>query len=302
MHLDLDSVYAVALTVTLWITALGVGASHDPRSVRAGVDRPGLVIRLLVLDVVVVPCIVLGLVRLVSVPDDLAVGLVIVGTASAGPLGLKTAQLARGDVPLAITLVVGLELLNIVAMPLWAAIAIPSVVSVPLAEIIRTLLVGVLVPLSIGFAGRAWAPVLARRVARWAPRLSTIALGVVIAVVLARDGAAVLAALGSGVPTVAVATILTAMVLGWWLGGPDPASRRTAALVSSVRANVVALAVASTAVGAAAPATSAIVVFGLCSLLVVPPIAVLVGRRSARFAPGERYASAADAPRTAPAG
>ena len=45
-----------------------------------------------------------------------------------------------------------------------------------------------------------------------------------------------------------------------------------------VRANVLALAVATTAYGATASATASIVVFGLCSLLIVAAVAVVLGR------------------------
>ena len=104
-----------------------------------------------------------------------------------------------------------------------------------------------------------------------------------IAIVLVRDGPTVVGAVGSGVPAVAIASILIVMVLGWLAGGPDPASRRTGALVSSVRANLPALAVATTAFGASAPAVSAIVVFGLCSVVLVPIAALVIGERRTAY-------------------
>lgn len=277
-----DTAYTVALAVTLWATAIGLGASHGIKSVGAGLERRGLFARLLVLDVIVVPLVVLGLVRLLSVPGDLAVGLLIVGTAAAGPLGLKTTRMAWGDVPLAIALVIVLELINIVAMPLWAVLVVPGAVTLPLVEIWRTLIIGVLIPLALGFAVHARAPRVAPSIGRWSEPVSTIGLAVVIVVVLVRDGGAVVDAISSGVVTVAVGTILIAIALGWWLGGPDPPSRRTAALVSSVRANAVALAVATTAFGPAAPSTNAIVAFGLCSIVIAPTVAAILGARSSQ--------------------
>jgi bile acid:Na+ symporter, BASS family len=273
----LGTAYGVAIVVTLWATSIGLGASHDLRAVGAGLRRRGLFARLIVLDVVVVPLVVVGLVRLLAVPTEYALGLFIVGTASAGPLGLKTAQLARGDIPLAIALVIALELTNIVAMPIWAAALIPSGSVLPLVEIWRTLILGILLPLLIGFSIHAWTPRRAEAIGRWAMLVSTVALAALIGIVLVRDGPAVPGAFGSGVPGVAVGTILVAIGLGWWVGGPDPASRRTAAVVSSVRANTVALVVAGTAFGVAAPATSAIVVFGLFSIVTVPVAAAVLG-------------------------
>jgi BASS family bile acid:Na+ symporter len=274
MYETLSGIYQVALLITLWATAIGLGASHDPRSLGVVLRRRPLFARLLVLDAVVVPLLVAVLVRVVNVPSEYAVGLLIVGAAAAGPLGLKTAELARGDLPLAVALIVMLELVNIVALPIWATILLPTSFALPLAEIWRTLLIAILVPLVIGSAifRTSWAPT----VARLAPQVSTIGLAVVVAVVLARDWSTVLGALGSGVVIVSIATILAALVLGWWLSGSDPASRRTAALVSSVRASAIALAVTSVAFGPASAATSAVVVFALCSLVIVPCAALVM--------------------------
>ena len=150
--------YAIALIATLWLTAISLGMAHDLRDVEVGRRRPGLFARLVVLDIVVVPLVVVALVWLLGVPAPYAQGLLIVGAAAAGPLGLKTTQLAKGDLPLAIGLVIVLELLNIVAMPVWAAILQPGIGAHPIGEIVRTLVVGILLPLLVGFAIRAWLP------------------------------------------------------------------------------------------------------------------------------------------------
>jgi BASS family bile acid:Na+ symporter len=289
MSTGVDTVYALALAVTLWATAMGLGARHGIQAIRAGLADRGLFGRLLVLDVLVVPLVVLALVTVLSVPDNYAVGLLIVGTAAAGPLGFKTAQMARGNGPLAIALVIVLELVNIVAMPLWAIIVVPDAAMLPPAEIWRTLVLGILLPLTIGLSLHRWVPGVASLVGRWGAPISSVSLALVVIVVLSRDGAEVVESAAAGVLPVAVVTILLAIALGWAVGGPDPATRRTAALVSSVRANAVALAVATSAFGATSPATSAIVVFGLCSLVITPVIAVILGWRSGP----DRYEGAA---------
>lgn len=275
----LDNIYSVALIVTLWATAAGLGASHDVRDFRAIGVRRALLLRLVVLDVLIVPLVVLGLVRLLSVPEPYAFGVLLVGTASAGALGLKTSQLAHGDLPLAIALVLALEIANIIAMPIWASLLMPSAIIVPLAEIWRTLILGILLPLGLGLAIHARAPGRAGPFSHIAMQVSTIGLAVLIGTILVRDGSAVIDALGFGVPAVAIASTLAVLALGWLFGGPDAASRRTAALVSSARANTVALAVATTMFGASNGASSAIVVFGLISTVISSGAAVLLGRR-----------------------
>ena len=280
MHEILEYTYAIALVVTLVTTAAGLGAKHDPRDFRVVLTKRALFARLVILDVVLVPLVVLALIHLLAVPTEYGLGLLLVGTASAGALGLKTSQLAHGDLPLAIALVVVLELANIVAMPIWASVLMPSAISLPLIDILRTLVVGILIPLLVGVAIHARTPRRAAPFSRGALQVSTIGLVIVIGAVLVRDSATVIDALGSGVPGVAVGTTVAVLALGWWFGGPDPGSRRTAALVSTARGNAVALAIATTMFGASAGSSSAIVVFGLISTVIASVAAVLLGRRS----------------------
>jgi bile acid:Na+ symporter, BASS family len=121
----LDQFYQVALVVTLWITGLGLGMSFRPSQILRALRQGGLFARAAVLDVVLVPLVIWGLAQAFSVPDRYATGLLLVGMASAGPLGIKAAQLARADLPYAIALVVVLEAANAVAIPVWVALLLP---------------------------------------------------------------------------------------------------------------------------------------------------------------------------------
>ena len=177
----LDQFYQLALVLTLWITGLGLGMSFTPSQILRTLRRGGLLARAAVLDVVVVPLAIWGWCRGFSVPDRYATGLLLVGMASAGPLGIKAAQLARADLPYAIALVVVLGVANAVAIPVWVALLLPPGVQVPMGPVVRTLLLLVLAPLAVGMAiGARW-PATAKRLAGWAPPLSTLGLVVVIA-------------------------------------------------------------------------------------------------------------------------
>ena len=90
----LDVAYLVALVVALWGTGIALGAEHAASEFLAPVSRAGLLRRVALVDVLFFPLLVWVLVRLLEVPDDYAVGLLLVGMASAGPLGIKAAQLA----------------------------------------------------------------------------------------------------------------------------------------------------------------------------------------------------------------
>ena len=243
MDRSLDQFYQVALALTLWITGLGLGMSFGPRQILGTLRRGGLFARATVLDVVLVPLLVWGLVQAFSIPDRYATGLLLVGVASAGPLGIKAAQLARADLPYAIALVVVLEAANAVAIPVWVALLMPPGVQVPMWPVVRTLLLLVLAPLAVGMAVRARRPPTAARLAQLAVPLSTIGLLGVIAIVLARYAHIVLDAFGAVGPA-AVTAVLLALLLGWLLGGPARPTRAATSLVTGVRANGPALAIA----------------------------------------------------------
>ena len=272
-----DQLYQVALALTLWITGLGLGMSFGLGQILRTLRRGGLFARATVLDVVIVPLLVWGLVQAFSIPDHYATGLLLVGVASAGPLGIKAAQLARADLPYAIALVVVLEAANVVAIPVWVALLLPPGVQVPMWPVVRTLLLLVLAPLAVGMAVRARRPPTAARLAQLAAPLSTVGLLVVIAIVLARYARIVLDVFVAVGPA-ALTAVLLALLLGWLLGGPGRPTRAATSLVTGVRANGPALAIAQASFPSLAAVSVAIVAFGIFSVLLPVSFAIVAGR------------------------
>jgi bile acid:Na+ symporter, BASS family len=275
----LDGVYQVALIATLWSTGLALGASITMRDIGSALRRTSLLARISVLDVVLIPALAWLVLRVVDLNDDLAVGVLLVAIASAGPVGMKFSQMARGDLSLAIALVVLLEAANAFAIPIWVALVMPAGAKVPLGPVVTILVTLVLLPLSIGGVAKTTAP---RIVSRWVPpltRFSTVGIVLVVAILLARNLERLLEAFGSGVALVALALAVASAALGWALGGTGHASRRTAALVTTVRAGGPALAIASEAFAGRPGVAVAIVVYGVIALVVALTLAVLWGRR-----------------------
>jgi BASS family bile acid:Na+ symporter len=235
----------------------------------------------------VIPLLVWALVRLLGVDGDYAVGLLLVGVASAGPLGIKAAQLAGADVPVAVSLVVVLELVNLVAIPFWAAVLLPEGTSVSSLEVLRTLLLLVLLPLAAGLACRRVAPRQAGRLALPLTTASNVALAVVVAIVLVRDSGAVATAAGEGVPLAAGLAVAAALALGWLAGGPSRPVRAAAALVTGVRANGPALAIAAASFAGRPDVRAGVVVFALFSVLVPLSTALALRRAPGDVPPAE---------------
>lgn len=277
----LDAAYLVALVVALWGTGIALGAEHAASELLAPVSRAGLLGRVALVDVLLLPLLVWVLVRLLEVPDDYAVGLLLVGMASAGPLGIKAAQLAGADVPAAVSLVLALELANLVAIPFWAAVLLPDGTEVAPLDVLGTLLIMVVAPLAIGMACRRAAPRLAAHLPRPLTLLSNVGLVAVVAIVLARDADKVVDAMGERVPLVAALAVAAALGLGWLAGGSSRATRASASIVTGVRATGPALAIAAASFPDRDNVRVGVVVFALFSVVVPLAAALVIRRRGA---------------------
>ena len=278
----LEACYTVALLVAVWATGLHVGMEHGFRRVAESLRRTGLLARALAVNVLVVPLIVWALVGLADLPRGFRIGLLLVGIASAGPLGIKAAAVGRGAVAYAASLVVILELANLAAIPIWSAVTMPAGTAVPFAEIVEVLALVVVLPLATGMSIRAKRPALAARWAAPAGTVSTIALATLVTVALILDSSSVRAGFSSGVPAVALVTVAAALTLGWLVGGPTRATRSSTSLVSGVRANGPALAIAAVSFHGQAGVRAAVITFAIFSIVGTLAFATALSRRATR--------------------
>jgi len=285
MDRALGIMYTVAVVVALWSAGLELGIRHTAGDVLAPLRRRGLLVRVAAVEVVIFPLLVWALVHLFAVPGGYATGLLLVGVASAGPLGLKAAQLADADATTAFALIVVLELANIAAIPFWAALLLPAGTSLELGQMVGTLLALVLLPIGLGLAVKRYRLVLSARLPSRLGAVATVATLVAVGAVVARDGDVVWRALRERVPAVAVIAVVAALVLGWLAGGPARQTRWAAALVTGIRANAVALAIAATSFPDSAEVRAGVVAFGLVSITVPLVVAAIVKRGGLAEAP-----------------
>jgi BASS family bile acid:Na+ symporter len=278
----LDAAYAVVLAITLCATGIALGASIRPRQILDATNRPGLIARVIALDMVLIPVVMWACVRLLVPDSEYATGLLLVAFASAGPLGIKLAQVAGGDVAYAIGIVVVLEVANVLVVPAWATLLIPGPVATIAVDMARTLLIYIALPITVGLLLKRWRPVPAAEVARISQRASDLGLVAVLALVLIRHAGFVLDAVGSGAPVAAAITVGFALAAGWLLGGPARGTRITSSLVTGVRANGVALAIAASSFAGMPRVEVGILVFGLFSVFGPTVFAVLIANRTER--------------------
>lgn len=269
------------LVIMLWATSLGLGMQFTLQQILAPFKRMGLMGIAVVLNVVVVPLIGWGLTKAFSINPGYAIGIMLVSFAAAAPASLKLAQIERGDVPYAVSLVVLLSVLNIVTIPFWSALLMPSGVSINPLQVASTLLINVLLPLAIGLFIHARYEELARE---WAPpltRLSTLALLIVIVSSIVVDVSTLLTLIGSLAILAGILLVLIAFGLGYFLGGSEQASRRVTGTVTGSRAVGPALLIATQSFPADPKVTAGVIAVGLIGSLFPAIVAMEWGKRGA---------------------
>ncbi len=237
----IETVYTVALLVTVLMNGVAVAGAQPLRRLFAPLTERRLVVGALLVDVVLIPGTVVTGALLIGADDATRTALIIVAASSTGPIGIALARLVRGDVALAVSLVTALGVLNVITVPLVTGLLLPDSFQLPLGQLLATLLLLVVLPLA---TGRLWArvttrpgssPSLHRRGLALAARLSDVALLVAIGAALLFDPAALLEVWTGPIMFIAVATMLVVFLAARILSS-DGARQRTLIVVMNARA------------------------------------------------------------------
>src|SRR5206468_1323173 len=144
--------------ISIGATVLSLGRTFTVAQLLAPLRRIWLVVAMVVLSALVIPAVAWGIASALPINDAYVDGLVLatLGAGSAG--GIKAAQLAKNaDLPLAVSMVVVLQLVNIVSVPIWAG-QVVSGASLSAWDILKSLLELVLIPLVVGLIAKARYP------------------------------------------------------------------------------------------------------------------------------------------------
>jgi BASS family bile acid:Na+ symporter len=212
---------------------------------------------------------------------------------------LKSCELAkRADLAMAVSFTIVLQLLNIVAVPLWAK-AIVTGAKVNPWSILTDLLILVLAPLVVGLILRTRYPEHRDRWKAGLDKTSNIALYILIAFGLAANWQAVVTSLGSWVILASVVIIIVYIVLGWVVAFRNRQAAITISMLTAMRFTPIGLVVISTVLHNQGAYLTPALLFALVGTFVPLAAGVEIGRFVSRSRP--KPASAARAAAGAPA-
>ena len=277
-----ETLYTSFLILALVLNGVALTGATPLHVFFAPLRETRLVSSAVSLDTLMVPFLVIGLAMLLGLDDITIAGLVIVVAASAGPIGVALARIARGDVALAVTLVTGIGLLNLLTVPLLSGLLLPDSVPLPVGPVLTSLASLLVLPL---LGGRLFNAVLVRlrtsaatqeRLLQRIGQGATLCLAAAVSVAMFLEPDAVLAVLKGPVTLIAIITMILIMVLARVIT-PDAARRRTIAVVINARAVGLALTLTALHFGDVEGLRATVLAYG--GLTQAVPILIVLGAR-----------------------
>jgi len=281
--LDLETIYAVLLIAALGLNGIAVAGVTSLRKLAAPMREGGLIARIVGLDLLVVPLIAVGGAVLLDVDPVTRAGLVIVSAASSGPIGIALSRLARGDVPLSVTIVVGLGALNLVTVPIATSLLLPAGITIPLLTLLTSLTGLAVAPLLLGrlvariHAGRGTSDAPYLRLIGVARRGADLTLTGAVTTALFVEPREVFDVLAGPVLWIAIVVMLIVTIAARAVTS-DPARARTVAITINARAVGLSLALATLHLGDVAGLRATVLAYGGLTQI-VPILVVLIARR-----------------------
>jgi BASS family bile acid:Na+ symporter len=205
-----------------------------------------LFVRTLVANCIVIPALGFLLVHIFPLTPDASVGILLLAAIPGTPIALQFNRKATSRLAFAATMTFALSLVSLAIAPLMIEV-MPQIVERnqrPILQLFTDIALYIGLPL---FAGR-WAarltPQLAPRIVAPLNVLATVAfLTLMFETRLVRKEA-FNAIKGGGAVWAMALLLLSSMAVGWFVGGPDPDSRRVVATTTGMRSVIVVLYVA----------------------------------------------------------
>ena len=260
----------VLLLLSVMCLLLGVGLSTPFGKVLAIATQYQLVLRGLVANFVIVPCVLTFALQGAPLGPDIVIGLLVLAAIPVAPLAPPFVGIGQGDVAYAVGLMLIVAFLGLPLTPLILAFSLPSSeagLEIDTLKILQTLLTAQLIPLSVGMTLQQVRPEWAGKLLQFVPKLGRIGIVLSLTLITATQARQIID-LGPLPHLVAFLSILVCLLIGDVMMRDQAVEIRRSLAISTAIRNV---ALALLIVGTNFPDSSAITivfVFGLLSLLV----------------------------------
>ncbi|ELY79277.1 Bile acid:sodium symporter [Natrinema pellirubrum DSM 15624] len=176
------------ITPLLGIIMLGMGLTLTPADFRRILERPRDVFIGAMSQWLLMPTIAYVLVVALGLPEEIGLGLILVGAAPGGTASNVMTYLGRGDVALSVSITSVTTIAAPLVMPAWIVLLAGESITVTFAEMATSIVQVVLLPVVGGLVLRyvldEYAPALAQAGLSIFPAISVIAIVAIVAAVV----------------------------------------------------------------------------------------------------------------------
>ena len=266
-------------------TMVSIGLGLSLRQIKNVLSNYRLIARGLIVNLLLVPIIAWIMTKIIPMDEVIALGFLVASISAGAPFGPKLAQIAKSDVPFAVTMMFVLSVLTVIATPLWLSIFLghssldnASINPLPL---LGQILVIYILPLIIGLFVSSKYSTNAQKYRPVALKVSNLSFPIVIVAIIATNVSGFQSLIGSlGIITSIISVVVYAM-LGYIFGGPQIATKRSLAFDSAVRNGGLGLLLSAQVFSNEPKVGIMVATFGIIETVIMGMIGVLWSKRRA---------------------
>jgi arsenite transporter len=229
------SVIAAVAGLTFVVASmLGMGLSLTMAQILQPLKNARLVILALLANFVLVPLLAYGITRVIPLEQSLQIGLIVLSTVAGAPFLVKEVQAAKGNLALGVGLMFLMMVVTIFYVPIVLPLLLPGVAVNPW-DIAKSLIMTMLLPLVLGLLFRSSHAEDAQQWASLMNKVSGVALLIMLVIGLGLNISNIISLIGSLGFLALFLFVVGSLVIGFVLGGRDPAVRSVMGLGTAQR-------------------------------------------------------------------
>ena len=278
----MSEILAVIMNLSVLVfvitSMLAMGLNLTVKQIVEPLRNTRLVILALIANFILVPILAYLIISVIPLEQGLATGLILMATAAGAPFLPKLAQAAKGNLALAVGLMVLLMVVTIIYMPIVLPLLLQGVEVNPW-DIAKSLIIMMLVPLAIGLFIKARYESTAESLQPHMSQTSTVAIAILMVTGIVLNFSAIVGVIGTGAIIAILVFLIVALILGYFLGGAESGTRSVLGLGTAQRNLSAALVVAAQNFADDPNVLTMILVAGLVGLVLLMVVGGELGKR-----------------------
>lgn len=237
-----------SITPMLGVVMFGMGLTLSPSDFRPVLQRPKDILIGEIAQFLIMPSLAWLICKILSLPEELSLGVILVGCCPGGTASNVICYLAKGDVALSVAMTGVSTLLAPILTPALVWLLAGESVEVDIVSMFLSIVQVVILPIVLGLAANYYFKRTTRRIIPLLPMISTLSIAFIIGIIVAHNSSSILACS----LIVAIAVILhnvLGLVLGYGLSaltGSEPSRRSAIAIEVGMQNSGLATSLATT--------------------------------------------------------